>query len=407
MKPTSKKQKLMALSLAILLYLESAVPVAAAVTPANGATVQNGANNVPVVNIVAPNEKGLSHNKFTDFNVGQEGLVFNNATQNTQSQLAGNVAANTELHGRNASIILAEVTSNRNTKLNGLMEVAGQKADLVIANPNGIVGNGFGFINVGRAVLTTGKPVITDGNLDHFEVQKGTVEITGNGNRTYDEEGNPIYEPVDKLDIYAAAAKINAELWAKESIHVVTGKNNVAYNNSEATRGFNASGTGVSLDVAALGGMYAGKIYLVGTNTGLGVNVAGTIHAEEELHITNNGKIVFQKGEPVVESPDDHEEGHEEENPNGETNYTGNIYSGGTMDIVATGADVQNEANVSAVGSINITTGGKLTNNGKINAGEQYETVEGSDSFERKSSNLTIQANEIENETEYWMHPID
>lgn len=155
MKTIGKKQKLMALSLAILLYLESAVPVAAAVTPANGATVQNGANNVPVVNIVAPNEKGLSHNKFTDFNVGQEGLVFNNATQNVDTRLAGNVVVNSQLNGRNASIILAEVTSNRNTNLNGLMEVAGQKADLVIANPNGIVGNGFGFINVGRAVLTT------------------------------------------------------------------------------------------------------------------------------------------------------------------------------------------------------------------------------------------------------------
>ncbi len=393
MKTIGKKQKLMALSLAILLHLETVVPaVAATVIPANGATVQNGANNVPVVNIVAPNEKGLSHNKFTDFNVGQEGLVFNNATQNVDTRLAGNVAANSQLNGRNASIILAEVTSNRNTNLNGLMEVAGQKADLVIANPNGIVGNGFGFINVGRAVLTTGKPVITDGNLDHFEVQKGTVEIIGNGNKYYDNDGNPIYEPVDKLDIYAAAAKINAELWAKDSMHVVTGKNNVAYSNSGATRSFNASGTGVSLDVAALGGMYAGKIYLVGTNTGLGVNVAGAIHADNELHITNNGKITFQEGELVEEDPDEHEEGS-----GNEANYTGNIYSGGTMDIVATGADIQNNANVSAVGSIGITAGGKLTNNGKMNAGEQYETVEGSDVFEQKSSNLTIQANEIEN----------
>lgn len=293
MKTTGKKQKWIALSLAIVLHLEVVLPVYAVVTPSNGATVGTGVNNVPVVNIVAPNDKGLSHNQFTDLNVGKEGLVFNNAVQNAQTKLAGAVAANATLNGKPAALILAEVTGSRNTNLNGLMEVAGQKADLVIANPNGIVGNGFGFINVGRAVLTTGKPVITNGRLDRFDVQKGTVEIAGTVNSPYDSDGNTIYDTVNKLDIYAAAAKINGELWAKDRMHVVTGKNSVTYDTSEAARSFEASGTDVSLDVGALGGMYAGKIFLVGTNKGLGVSISGNIHADDELHITNNGKIVF------------------------------------------------------------------------------------------------------------------
>lgn len=387
MKTTGKKQKWIALSLAIVLHLEVVLPVYAVVTPSNGATVGTGVNNVPVVNIVAPNDKGLSHNQFTDLNVGKEGLVFNNAVQNAQTKLAGAVAANATLNGKPAALILAEVTGSRNTNLNGLMEVAGQKADLVIANPNGIVGNGFGFINVGRAVLTTGKPVITNGRLDRFDVQKGTVEIAGTGNSPYDSDGNTIYDTVNKLDIYAAAAKINGELWAKDRMHVVTGKNSVTYDTSEAARSFEASGTDVSLDVGALGGMYAGKIFLVGTNKGLGVSISGNIHADDELHITNNGKIVFQKGNLVEETKDGENVSY----------YTGNVYSGGIMDIDANESDIQNEIAVSASGSINITAGGKLTNSGRIIAGESYETNEGSGIFERKDANLTIKAAELEN----------
>ena len=100
--------------------------------------------------------------------------------------------------------------------------------------------------------------------------------------------------------------------------------------------------------------MYAGKIFLVGTNKGLGVNISGNIHADDELHITNNGKIVFQKGNLVEETIDGEDVSY----------YTGNVYSGGIMDIDANESDIQNEAAVSASGCINITAGGKLTNSG-------------------------------------------
>ena len=73
MKTTGKKQKWIALSLAIVLHLEVVLPVYAVVTPSNGATVGTGVNNVPVVNIVAPNDKGLSHDQFTDLDVGKRG----------------------------------------------------------------------------------------------------------------------------------------------------------------------------------------------------------------------------------------------------------------------------------------------------------------------------------------------
>ncbi|MBZ5782438.1 hypothetical protein, partial [Klebsiella aerogenes] len=41
----------------------------------------------------------------------------------------------------------------------------------------------------------------------------------------------------------------------------------------------NAPASGFSLDVAAIGGMYANKIRLIGTESGLGVNQAGTLQS--------------------------------------------------------------------------------------------------------------------------------
>ena len=388
-KYNSRKQKLIALSIIVALQAQSVLPCcAAAVTPNNGASVNN-MNNVPVVDIVKPNASGLSHNKFTDFNVGKEGLVFNNvANGQYNSVLAGQIAANRNLNGTPAKIILNEVTGGNISQLAGMMEIAGTKADLIIANPNGIVGNGFGFINTNRATLTTGTPIINNNTLTGFNVTGGTVEINGAGSSYQIDEatGQYQYQPVSKLDIYANAAKINAELWAQDEINVIAGKNRIDYNQNTGAAQFGSAGSGVNLDVGALGGMYAGKIMLVGTNSGLGVNISGNIAAQDSLSISNNGKITFTGSKTDSETEDG-------------TDYTEEnlIHSGGSIAIDTYGADIENSANISAQGSVNITAGGKLTNSGKIIAGEEYETVEGSGSFTRDDANLKIEAGSIVN----------
>src|SRR5882672_10735165 len=142
-------------ALAVAMAFQPAPGYAQVVPASGGPAVSNALNGVPVVNIVAPNGAGLSHNKYIQFNVDNRGLVLNNATQAGVSQLGGAVLANPNLSS-SARIILNEVVAPNRSMLNGFIEVNGLPADVVLANPAGITCNGCGFINTPRATLTTG-----------------------------------------------------------------------------------------------------------------------------------------------------------------------------------------------------------------------------------------------------------
>ena len=94
---------------------------------------------------------------YREFNVDSNGVVLNNSASDLTHATLGNIAKNNNLTNGSASVILNEVTSNRASSLNGFIEVAGQRADVVIANPNGISCSGCSFINTNKAVLTTGE----------------------------------------------------------------------------------------------------------------------------------------------------------------------------------------------------------------------------------------------------------
>ncbi|MCU4117467.1 filamentous hemagglutinin N-terminal domain-containing protein, partial [Variovorax sp. N23] len=145
------------------------------------------------------------------------------------------------------------------------------RTEVIIANPAGIQVDGGGFINVNRATLTTGTPQFNaQGGLDSFVVRGGTVSIDGAGLDA---------SKTDYAAILARAVQVNAGIWANE-LKVVTGANQVSADSSQAspTAG-NGAAPSFALDVAALGGMYAGKITLVGTEAGVGVRNAGHIGA--------------------------------------------------------------------------------------------------------------------------------
>lgn len=380
------RKKFLALAIALSLQMQAVMPCYAAVTAEAGGANVNG----NIINIVKPDSNGLSHNKFTDFNVAGNGIVFNNHTGSAQynSQLAGALNANANLQGNAAKLILTEVTGTGKTNLNGMLEIAGTKADLVIANPNGIVGKGFGFINVGRATLTTGMPDWgADGKLNGFSVAKGTIDIQNAG---LTEDQRTDYRP-DKLDIMARAIKINDELWANEAINVVAGSNEVKYNTDGSLEVHKTTATAekpqVALDVAALGGMYAGRIMLVGTEKGLGMNIGGNLKAQENLSITNDGRIVFTKNAGSNNTAD------------GLSNkdYTSLTSDGNVM--VNSTEDIENSSVITAQKDMTLTVGGKLTNSGTLEAGAAYtaEEEEENPKFLQDAAALRITADEIAN----------
>ena len=373
------------LSLAISFYLSGIVTTfAAAITPRGGVALSTASTGAAVVEIEGPNDKGLSRNRFDTFNVDEKGIVFNNNARQEAAvtKLAGAISSNRNFSGNAARTILVETLGKDSTRLQGMMEIAGSRADLIIANPNGITGDGFGFINVGRATLAAGRPVVENGTLSGFDLT-GTISVEDKGNTpVYDDKGGILYGRADKLDIYSRAAAINSALFAKDDIHVTVGQGRVRYDTGTMEAEKENDEKGLSLDIGALGGMYAGSIYLVGTAAGMGVNVGGTIHASKDLVLTNEGKIELKS--------------HDIAGEDGDTDTT-SITSDGTISITSAKGSIDSSMDMMARRDIHLSAAGAITNTGRISAGESYEETEGSGQFKTDSASLAIKGGSLEN----------
>lgn len=272
-----------------VMFLNPIVSTAAelAVDAAAGGNTSIGqaGNGVPIVNIATPNGAGLSHNRFQDYNVGQQGLILNNATDRTQStQLGGIIVGNPNLKGAAAGVILNEVTGSNTTRLQGYTEVAGKGAHVIVANPHGITCDGCGFINTPRATLSTGKPILEGGRLDRFDVDGGAIRIEGAGINATN---------IDQFDLITRSAQINAEIHANK-LNVITGRNQIKADDLTATAKAKdgREEPALAIDSSALGGMYAGAIRLVGTEAGVGVKLAGDMAASAgDIQIDAGGKL--------------------------------------------------------------------------------------------------------------------
>ena len=284
-----KKQTAMAI-FAALLATNSApwIPMALAnpVVPDQGKLgpkIEEARNGMTVVNINTPNDKGLSHNQYNAFNVDEKGLILNNANRPVNTELAGYIMGNPNLVGPTANTILNEVTGTSSTSMNGALEVAGDKAHVIVANPNGISVNNGTFINASSATLTTGNPIINNGIVTGYNVQKGAITVGEKGLNA---------SKTARTDMLAEAVKLNGKVWAQDA-QVVTGKNDISVDATGKVTNTHKTGESsqVGLDVAAIGGMYANSMYLVGTNDGFGVNNQGVLSAQNKLTIDSTGKL--------------------------------------------------------------------------------------------------------------------
>lgn len=249
------------------------------------ATVGQAGNGITLVNVAGPSAGGVSRNDYTNFNVPQNGVILNNSYQMSNTKLGGYVPGNANMMRGSANVIVNEVTSHNPTDMKGFIEVAGRKASVVVANPNGITVDGGGFINTDRAVLTTGKTEYdSKGNLNSYRVEQGRISINGNGLNA---------KEANALQILTEATNVNAGVWAN-TIETRTGKNTIDANTLNTQKIGDSSNVG--LDVSAIGGMYANSITMKGTNTGLGVNVKGVVSSTQASSITSVGKIIVDGG---------------------------------------------------------------------------------------------------------------
>ncbi|HEO1778011.1 TPA: DUF637 domain-containing protein [Acinetobacter baumannii] len=319
-----------------------------AANAANRAVIGAGKNSagtvVPVVNIQTP-KNGISHNIYKQFDVLAEGAVLNNSRQGATTKTVGNVAANPFLVTGEARVILNEVNSSAASRFEGNLEVAGQMADVIIANPSGINIKGGGFINANKAIFTTGKPQLNaDGSIKQFTVDQGKITVSANPNSKFGLGGNN--NDANYVDLYARALELSAELRAKNDIQVIAGANNISADLQDVTA---KTGTGtaptLAVDVKALGGMYANNIYLMGTEKGLGVTNAGTIQAVNNLVITSAGKIEHSG---TISSTS-------------KTQGLVNIQTTGT----GTAADINSSGSINSNSALNIDSGNNLNVNAK------------------------------------------
>ncbi|WP_145560497.1 hemagglutinin repeat-containing protein, partial [Yersinia bercovieri] len=295
-------------------------------------TIISSANGTPQVNIQAPSSGGVSRNVYSQFDVDNRGVILNNGQGVNQTQLGGFINGNPSLARGEASIILNEVNSRDPSKLNGYIEVAGRQAQVVIANPSGITCEGCGFINANRATLTTGQVLLNNGQLTGYDVDRGEIIIQGKGLDSSRQ---------DHTDLIARSVKVNAGIWASD-LKVTAGRNQVdaAHQNISAKAVDGSPRPTVAVDVANLGGMYAGKIRLIGTESGVGVRNAGEIGASAgDITITADGMLV----------------------------NSGQINSAQHL-AVNTAAGIENAGVLYAQGNTQLTTAGKLSNSGTIAA---------------------------------------
>ncbi|WP_283150486.1 filamentous hemagglutinin N-terminal domain-containing protein [Silvimonas soli] len=362
---------------------------------------------VPVVNITAPNANGISLNQYQQFNVDPVGLILNNSLVNGGSMLGGNVTANPNFNGRSASLIINQVSNSAfATRLNGSLEVFGDHADVVIANPNGVTCDGCSFINTPHLTLTTGSPVFLDSNGNRtsnfdqaaatgFDVRSGRVDVTGLGL-----EGS-----LDRIDLIAESVGMASAVQSNGQLNIISGQQlvlPVASGTGTAGSDFavqsnglaNTAGavtstsTGFAIDASVFGAMTAGQIKIIATTQGLGVRTDGDLAASGgDLTISSNGDVhvgqAYSTQQLTINAVGTQTVSGDllglqgvSLNANGDVTTARTVESGGDLHVAAGGVLTTNDA-LTALGNVTLTSGSDMTHAAAVQAGGNLSATAG------------------------------
>lgn len=388
-------------------------------------TIGKASNGVPLVDIARPNGQGLSHNKYDNFNVDAHGVILNNSTEEvSRSQLGGLVPGNGNLRGTGAAkVILNEVISANRSRLEGMSEVHGHAADVIIANPNGITCNGCGFINTPRVTLSTGQPIIgANGALSGLRVEGGDITIGARG-----ADGSAL----DIFDLVSRKISVAGPIQVKGDLAVIAGRNHFDYDKREATSlGSDGKEPELAIDSSEFGGMYAGQIRVIANDKGAGVKMRGDMVANAgAMRLTSDGKLVIAKvrAKGAVKAHSHHDSVHVKDLlfseeavelkalKHVELEKNARVAASGAVDVDADLIKLQSHALLasgigsdgqqSATGSLHLQAAKLEAGNGRIAAGDLLEIQAATIDLSRMQDNdqtgvsslgdLTIKTNQI------------
>lgn len=254
-------------------------------------TVSTGANNRQAVNI-APSVAGVSHNTYTSFNVGAAGADLNNTA----------VAART---------IVNQVTSTNPSLIQGNIAVLGPRANVILANPNGITVDGGSFTNTGNVALTTGQVSFNDFTTGAGQLQRNVVLNTGSGAINIGPgglAGTMLNLELIAKQVRVAGAVQNSFTDPNSRVRVVAGDSRAEVDTSVSPTdnlspwiSYSSTGTGTPLgfaiDITSAGSLSGGRIELIATDQGAGVRHAGSAMATAgDFVVSGSGDLQLARG---------------------------------------------------------------------------------------------------------------
>lgn len=267
----------------------SSAVFAAGIVPDGGTatTVSTAANGQQTVNI-APAFSGVSQNTYSSFNVSAAGATLNNV-------------------GINARTIVNQVTSTNPSLIEGQIAVTGSRANVILANPNGITVNGGSFVNAGHVALSTGQVSFNDLQIAPGIFQRNVVLNTTGGAIVIGPQG--LSSALVDLDLIAKNIQINGPVTntftsATAVTRAIAGSSEVTLNTGLSpsdnandwltmqTGQTAATANSFALDISAAGSLTSGRVEIIVTDKGPGVRSAGPLEASlGDFTLTSNGSV--------------------------------------------------------------------------------------------------------------------
>ncbi|OJA74877.1 filamentous hemagglutinin [Burkholderia ubonensis] len=263
--------------------------LAAGIVPDGGTatSVSLAPDGRQLVNL-APAVAGVSSNTYSSFNVTAAGATLNNT-------------------GINARTIVNQVTSTNPSLIQGEVAVAGPRANVVLANPNGITVNGGSFVNTGHVALSTGNVSFNDVQIAPGVIQRNVVLDTATGTIVVGPGG--LASALIGLDLIAKTIRIdgpvnNTFTSPTAGVRLLAGSSRVELNtglspsdnaNDWLTRSATMNpdtASSYAIDITAAGSLTSGRVELIVTDRGPGVRSAGPLNASlGDFLLTSNGNV--------------------------------------------------------------------------------------------------------------------